>query len=300
MSRFEGFDATTEVPVMRDRLDTFKQLLDSQDPGADTLLEEMFSSAVSETLEKLQQLIEVYVDSPDQLAVLMPIYDEVSTVAELYEAHRRRGTARSFLKKSLDFTDQIPTAKSTSSSSASTTTSEAASPVPKPAVKVDADGWQEWPLLQLTPPPVKPATASPGTPPTATAFVPASTPPVVPVAAAAAPKSPAPPSPQIPLPDITCPVNPLPLSPSPSPSLTRHLSQICMDDVKGDQCLRIACGHQYCLDCLDDYLGVRVKEGKVLDVKCPNPTCTETLSYSDVSPSSISPSLPPSLFFHCL
>ncbi|KAH3758291.1 Ibr domain protein [Pelomyxa schiedti] len=70
--------------------------------------------------------------------------------------------------------------------------------------------------------------------------------------------------PEEPLPDISCP--------------------ICMDDVKGSLCYRLReCKHQYCVNCFDDYLSTLIKDGKVLDIKCPNPTCTAVVSYHDVS-----------------
>jgi hypothetical protein len=187
----------------------------------------MYVEAVKETLNKLNFLIGVYVDSPEHLAALMPVYEEVSTVAELYERLKKHGAGERFLKRSLDF---AISSDAPSSSSSTTTTTTTGSP---------------------------PITTTTTTPP---AFPP-------PAAAAAATAS-------VPLPLLSAvPREPVPESVS---------CPICFDTVKGADCIRLACGHCYCLDCLDDMLGVRVKEGRVLDIKCPTPTCMETLTYADI------------------
>ena len=56
-------------------------------------------------------------------------------------------------------------------------------------------------------------------------------------------------------------------------AITTFRCAICFEDRKGKACIRLACNHIYCKDCLRDGWGLAVREGDYSAVRCPAPDC---------------------------
>jgi hypothetical protein len=58
---------------------------------------------------------------------------------------------------------------------------------------------------------------------------------------------------------------------------------ICTDDYKRSECFSFEqCGHIYCQDCLQGYFASKIKEKNVIDIKCPDPTCSTIVQYHEI------------------
>eukprot|EP00727_Mastigamoeba_balamuthi_P000393 m51a1_g10350 putative ibr domain containing protein (662) ;mRNA; f:182433-185927 len=278
-----------EIPEMRERLETIRQILhvpplllpqahesvDAGDPGAQTLIEELFAGGVKQTRDRLSLLIDQYVDDPAVLEGLMGVFDQVSSLEGLYERSLSALQQQQQQRPASSDGDGDGDDEGQREGIAAPVAVAAAAAAP---VAHDAD-WERavalseglsrsiealGPLLAPVAPETAAAVAS-GRAKTPLDSV-IDTPPAEAAAAEAAPvhrpEQPREPEPE--LPDMTCP--------------------ICYDDVLGKDCFRFKeCGHQYCLDCLDDYVLDKIKQGKVLDMKCPDPRCKTVLTYNDVS-----------------
>jgi len=55
-----------------------------------------------------------------------------------------------------------------------------------------------------------------------------------------------------------------------------------MKNSQGINCYKFDCQHQFCHSCLEEYLKINIGEGKVIDINCPNPTCSYKLQPYDV------------------
>ena len=55
--------------------------------------------------------------------------------------------------------------------------------------------------------------------------------------------------------------------------------QICLDTIKPNDLIVItSCNHYYCKKCLDAYITYNIKN-RTINMKCPNPKCTNKLDY---------------------
>ncbi|XP_067010116.2 E3 ubiquitin-protein ligase RNF14 [Anabrus simplex] len=62
-----------------------------------------------------------------------------------------------------------------------------------------------------------------------------------------------------------------------------YACKICFTDKRGEQCTRFEpCGHVFCRECMSGYLEVRIKEGTVQSIGCPEDKCTSEASPSQV------------------
>ncbi|KAI8055638.1 hypothetical protein BDF22DRAFT_671230 [Syncephalis plumigaleata] len=50
-----------------------------------------------------------------------------------------------------------------------------------------------------------------------------------------------------------------------------HACPICLEEIRGQKCYQLGCGHVCCIACLTDYFGLLIREGKLDAVKCPCP-----------------------------
>uniref|UniRef100_A0A6B2L571 RBR-type E3 ubiquitin transferase n=1 Tax=Arcella intermedia TaxID=1963864 RepID=A0A6B2L571_9EUKA len=58
---------------------------------------------------------------------------------------------------------------------------------------------------------------------------------------------------------------------------------ICYEEIpKGSGYIYQQCGHQYCGDCLNGYYTELITNGKVNEVKCPDPSCLIECTYEDI------------------
>eukprot|EP01103_Thecamoeba_quadrilineata_P000988 TRINITY_DN10877_c0_g1_i1.p1 TRINITY_DN10877_c0_g1~~TRINITY_DN10877_c0_g1_i1.p1 ORF type:complete len:394 (-),score=34.44 TRINITY_DN10877_c0_g1_i1:139-1320(-) len=58
---------------------------------------------------------------------------------------------------------------------------------------------------------------------------------------------------------------------------------ICLDEVDIQNCYQlIECGHQYCHDCLEEYLRIKIVNGRATEIKCPSPMCGIIVQSNDV------------------
>jgi len=58
---------------------------------------------------------------------------------------------------------------------------------------------------------------------------------------------------------------------------------ICFDEISvGSGYQFEKCGHRYCGECLTGYFSELIMNGKVADIKCPNPTCDYACQYNDI------------------
>ncbi|XP_021916567.1 E3 ubiquitin-protein ligase RNF14-like isoform X2 [Zootermopsis nevadensis] len=54
-----------------------------------------------------------------------------------------------------------------------------------------------------------------------------------------------------------------------------HTCKICFQDKQGSQCTRFdGCGHVFCKSCVAEYFEVRIKDGNVKSICCPEGNCT--------------------------
>jgi E3 ubiquitin-protein ligase RNF14 len=63
-------------------------------------------------------------------------------------------------------------------------------------------------------------------------------------------------------------------------AVTTFRCAICFEDRKGRACIRLACDHVYCKDCLRDGWGLAVREGDYSAVRCPDPDCVAKIFLS--------------------
>lgn len=53
--------------------------------------------------------------------------------------------------------------------------------------------------------------------------------------------------------------------------------QICFNDKSGSNCIQFAgCNHVYCKQCMKSYFELKISEGSVADLVCPDPSCETT------------------------
>jgi len=58
---------------------------------------------------------------------------------------------------------------------------------------------------------------------------------------------------------------------------------ICLEDVEtGSGFVFRDCKHSFCKSCLRGYLKDKISEANVLDIKCPDASCTQTLQYNEI------------------
>eukprot|EP01100_Stratorugosa_tubuloviscum_P011608 TRINITY_DN51_c2_g1_i2.p1 TRINITY_DN51_c2_g1~~TRINITY_DN51_c2_g1_i2.p1 ORF type:complete len:431 (-),score=160.18 TRINITY_DN51_c2_g1_i2:131-1423(-) len=58
---------------------------------------------------------------------------------------------------------------------------------------------------------------------------------------------------------------------------------ICCIEVPMSQVISFAnCKHQYCLECIKEYIEIAVSERRVNEFKCPNPSCNKNITYEEV------------------
>jgi predicted nucleotidyltransferase len=62
-----------------------------------------------------------------------------------------------------------------------------------------------------------------------------------------------------------------------------HECPICTDEFPRSQMCKLKfCGHLYCNTCFTEYLQLKIVEKQVLDIPCPDPRCEETVSYTEI------------------
>lgn len=61
-------------------------------------------------------------------------------------------------------------------------------------------------------------------------------------------------------------------------AVTAFRCAICFEDRRGSACIRLACEHVFCNDCLRDTWGLAVREGDCKSVRCPDPDCVAKTS----------------------
>lgn len=63
-------------------------------------------------------------------------------------------------------------------------------------------------------------------------------------------------------------------------------SQTFFQDKLGKDCTKFnSCDHVFCKDCIRDYFTVKIKDGTVLSIKCPDTECTSEADPTQVSKS---------------
>ena len=59
--------------------------------------------------------------------------------------------------------------------------------------------------------------------------------------------------------------------------------EICYEEMPEDQFFGLAgCDHEYCKDCLADYLLTNIKDGNVMQIPCMMAGCDQTFEADDV------------------
>jgi len=61
-------------------------------------------------------------------------------------------------------------------------------------------------------------------------------------------------------------------------AITSFRCVICFENRKGSACIRLACDHVFCKNCLRDGWGLAVREGDCSAVRCPDPDCVAKTS----------------------
>ena len=64
-------------------------------------------------------------------------------------------------------------------------------------------------------------------------------------------------------------------------AITTFRCVICFEDRKGTACIRLACDHVFCKDCLRNGWSLAVREGDCSAVRCPDPDCVAKASQRD-------------------
>ncbi|RKP08906.1 hypothetical protein THASP1DRAFT_29294 [Thamnocephalis sphaerospora] len=54
---------------------------------------------------------------------------------------------------------------------------------------------------------------------------------------------------------------------------TLYPCPVCMEEVRGSDCLRLACGHAFCAGCLTGYFSLMIQEGRLASLQCPSIEC---------------------------
>jgi len=57
---------------------------------------------------------------------------------------------------------------------------------------------------------------------------------------------------------------------------------ICFDTVKKENIIPTDCSHNYCKECWEHYLADKVNDGRVMKVKCPDPSCKRELAEQEI------------------
>jgi len=62
-----------------------------------------------------------------------------------------------------------------------------------------------------------------------------------------------------------------------------YLCLICDDEYSIDNIYVLDnCNHKYCIDCLGQMLSVKINDGNVQDIKCPDPGCGSQIDYNQI------------------
>lgn len=48
---------------------------------------------------------------------------------------------------------------------------------------------------------------------------------------------------------------------------------ICLEEVPGSKCARLACRHAFCTSCMQAHCRLHIKEGSLDQLRCPVPDC---------------------------
>ncbi|KAI9597634.1 hypothetical protein BDF19DRAFT_433999, partial [Syncephalis fuscata] len=51
---------------------------------------------------------------------------------------------------------------------------------------------------------------------------------------------------------------------------TLHSCPVCLEEIRGQKCFRLGCGHVFCTTCLVDYFTLLIREGQLEAVRCPD------------------------------
>jgi len=57
---------------------------------------------------------------------------------------------------------------------------------------------------------------------------------------------------------------------------------ICFDDVPASKILVAKCTHNYCKDCWENYLSIKIRDGAVLNIQCPYPGCRRAVDNKEI------------------
>lgn len=76
-------------------------------------------------------------------------------------------------------------------------------------------------------------------------------------------------------------------APSPAPQQPQpavmHTCTVCFDEKELSKMTTLACGHEYCAECLEGVMDVAIQEGSAATLKCPDPRCARPIAQSDIS-----------------